>query len=174
MRKGHIFAGLGLSACLLLPSFAAQTPLRMRPGLWEMTVTSRTATLDPAVLDKMTPPQREMAQTRFAAALAKLPPHDYKDCITQRGLDRGLNLTPHAERQCTRTVLFSSSTNLEGHEECKGEETRSADFHFEVTNPVKVQVTYDAVIGSDSKIASSRIIMEGRWLGTDCAGLTPQ
>ena len=164
-----LVGGFCISACQADP-----VTLNVRPGLWEMTVSGESSgmpSIPAEALARMTPEQRARVQAAMAAATASAgKPHAFKSCITEKTLQRGFDTgESSAQRKCTRTVVSSSASAMDGREECTGGRTPvSGHFHAEAPDPVTVNVTVDLTISEGSQAMTMKRVMHGKWVGGDC------
>src|ERR1700687_4981983 len=122
---------LALIVFFSLTLFAADkiTPLNVKEGLWEMTVThSMTGmpampAIPPDTLAKMPPEQRARVEAMMKGGAST---DVHKECITKEKLEKQLAFSDD-RKECTRTVPNSTSSKLEMKIHCKGEEQGSMD-----------------------------------------------
>lgn len=153
------------------------TPLNVKLGLWEMSIThSMTGALPISddKLAKMTPEQRArveaaMGQAGFGAPATEV----HKECLTQEKLDkeRGFGLD---RKGCTRTIVNSSSTKLEAKMHCV-EEDRKTDgtLLLEVVSADNVKGNMDATVSSGGRAMNMHIIFNSKYLGSSCGDVQP-
>lgn len=161
--------GFGVAA-----AYAGPVTLNVRPGLWEMTISSQGGgmpPIPPQALARLTPEQRAKFQAAMAAHMAGAnKPHAYKSCITETTLQRGFDTgDANAQRKCTQTILSGSASVMDGREECTGERMHmSGRFHFVASNPQTVNGTIDMTVSGGSHSMTMKEVVHGTWLGADC------
>jgi len=166
---------LCLGVAAVLPSLAADdTPLAVKPGLWEMTTDSQNSGAPPIpqeMLDKMPPEQRAKVEAAIQQSMG--PRHRVdKHCVTQAEIDKGFEKMERMSRgDCTQTVASSSSTLREGSFACSGAQTATGIYRFEASNPESVVVTWDMTMANGGKAMKMKIAMLGKWLGADCGSV---
>jgi hypothetical protein len=178
MSKLRILAAIGLGLATVPPSLAGQTPLNVKPGLWEMSWTGETSgtppTLPPDQLAKLTPEQRAKIEAAMEAAIAKgNAPHAIKHCVTQKELDRGLNVDDQNQKSCKQTVVSSTSSVLEVHMECTGRQQSSGTYRIEATSPTTITGALNMVMSDGTHSMTMKRQVAGKWLGADCGEVKP-
>jgi hypothetical protein len=84
--------------------------------------TSGAPPIPPEALARLAPEQRAKFAAAMAAAMAKAgAPHTFKSCVTEKSLQRGFDTGEgNAGRTCTQTIVSSSTSAMDGREECTG------------------------------------------------------
>src|SRR5450755_632821 len=121
--------GVVLCALPLLGAYAADLTLNVKTGLWQSTVSMQTSGQLPipeADLAKMTPERRQQFEAAMKAAMANAAqPHVVTSCVTAEQLRKGLSFKTEDNPSCKKTVVSSSSSTWEMHEECTGTSART-------------------------------------------------
>ena len=171
-----LFAGLFVSNVLIFPGYAAA--LDLKPGLWEMTSTQQTTGGPPVpedVLARMTPEQRAKFDAAAMAAdneTRAREPRVRKQCITEKSLQRGLNVDENkGGGSCQETLVSSTASVMELRQECTGQEKMSSTSHFEAVSPKALTGTIDMTMTDGSRTTTVKRVMLGKWLGVDCGNL---
>ncbi len=146
----------------------AQTPaLDIKVGLWEMTMTTKVGgdmpTLD---MSKLTSEQR----TRMQEAMKQfMGTHTttHKSCITKADLQKGAFLGDD-QPNCKTTVVKNTSTVLDAHQTCTGDDASTNNLHFEAASPTTVTGTVKSTNTSDGKTMNVEGTIAARWLGAEC------
>jgi hypothetical protein len=172
-----VMKNLILSALILLAPLACRadeiTPLDVKPGLWEATVTIHSSGIPgiPAeALAQMSAEQR----ARIEAAMNA--PHTAKSCMTSETLRKPLAFGDNPNSSCKRTVVRSSPGGMEFHVECNNGRTMSVgDGHVHVAGPesIKGEVAMSTTM-EGGPTATSKVIFSSRWLGSDCGNVKPR
>ena len=141
---------LGVLLVLAVGGLAAQKmePLNVKPGLWEVSITtSGTIPIPPEALAKMPPEQRAKMEERMRAR-AEGENTIRKECLTKEKLEKSM-LFEHEHKDCTRSVTTSTGSKLDLHFTCdkKG-------------NKVDVAVVMEAV-NSETVKGTTRISSSG-------------
>ncbi len=165
------------SIAAALAAFAADnTPLDVKPGMWEITSDSQSSgapPIPPDLLAQISPEQR----TRVEAALqhAMGPQHHVlKRCVTQADIDRGFEKTENiGNGNCTHKVVSSTSTVRAGSFACIGRENASGTYRFEARDPETVIGNVDMTVSNDGKTMATTVATRAHWLGADCGTVKP-
>ena len=173
-----ISIGICLSTCVLLPAMAADTPLNVKPGLWEVTSKGEhtgTPAIPPEMLAQMTPEQRARMEAAMQQSMARQSePRVHKRCVTQDEINHGFEDVATASKGgCTRTVVSSSSTVNEGRVQCTGTAVTSATYRIEARSPESVTGTVETMMGSAGHTMTVKTQFQGKWLGADCGSIKP-
>jgi len=171
-----LFAGLCVSNILIFPSYAAAAALNLKPGLWEMTWSGQTTGAPPIpadVLAQMTPERRAKFEAAIAAnATRTSTPQARKQCITEKSLQRGLNVDENkSESSCQRTLVSNTASVMDMRQECTGREKSSGTFHFEAASPETVTGTINMTTTDGVHTMTVKRLVHGKWLGADCGNL---
>jgi hypothetical protein len=169
-----LFAGLFVSNILIFPGYAAAATLNLKPGLWEMTWTQQTTGGPPApedVLARMTPERRAKFDAAIAAnnATRASEPRVRKQCITEKSLQRGLNVGENkGGGSCQETLVSSTASVMNMRQECTGQEIMSGTSHFEAIGPEALTGAIDMTMTDGVRTTTVKRVMLGKWLGADC------
>lgn len=173
-----VFIGLCLGVGSLAPALAAdKTALKVKPGLWEMTVDNETSGRPPVPAEALArlPPEQH---AQIEAQLQQLTPPKHqvkKQCVTQKTLDRGFEkMERMGEGNCTRTVVANTATLLEGRVQCKGAANVSGSYRFEAGSPEAVVGTSDMTTSDGTHTMKMKYDIKGKWLGSDCGAVQPE
>ena len=171
-----LFAGLFVSNILIFPGYATAATLNLKPGLWEMTWSGQTSgapPIPPDVLAQMPPERRAKLEAAMAAnANRTSAPHANKQCITEKGLQRGLNVEENkTESSCQRTVVSNTASVMDMRQECTGQEIMSGTSHFEAIGPEALTGAIDMTMTDGVRTTTVKRVMLGKWLGADCGNL---
>jgi hypothetical protein len=160
-----VFSGLALWATDKI------TPLNVKEGLWEMTVThSMTGmpaapNIPPDALAKMPPEQR----ARIEAMMKGAPSTDVrKECITREKLEK--NSAFSANRgSCTRTLVNSTSSKLEVKFHCEEKQSSSdGTLLVEAIGSDNVKGTMHSVINNNGRTMNMDFTISSKYLGPAC------
>jgi hypothetical protein len=173
---------LGAFALTALCAWAAGElqPIKAKLGLWEVTTTRQTqgmpAAQTPQIpadkLAQLPPAQRAqieaMLKQRSAASGGT---RTRQTCVTPEKLNGGA--FGEDKKSCQRTIVRSTSSLVEIHEECVQSDGSKAigDVHYEVIGgdtmkgSVKLKMT---VAGHEM---NSTLDLSGKWIGADCGSV---
>jgi len=175
MRLVKIALCFGVAGAL--PALAADnTPLNVKPGLWETTLDSErsgTPPIPPEALAKMSPEQRAKLEAAIQQSLG--PQHRVaKRCVTQADIDKGFEgMERMGHGNCTQNVTSSTSSLRAGSFSCTGAQTTSGTYRVEARRPDSVVANWDVTVGNGDKAMKMKSVMQGKWLGADCGSLKP-
>lgn len=114
----RILLGVAFLFPFLMQSGSSITPLNVKVGLWETTITATMSglpTIPDGVLAQMSPEQRAKVQQALQAQNGK--PITTKSCLTKEKL-QNTNPFQKAPQGCTYTVVSSSGSKMEVKMEC--------------------------------------------------------
>jgi hypothetical protein len=163
-----------MGALLLLPLLATAgdfTPLALKPGLWEMTMTSKVQ-LSETMLANI-PPDRRAQMEAMMSGGGGMAPTVVKSCLTKDSLSRALNLSADAKKTCQYDVVSSSATRQELNIVCtggKGGKT-TGKMTFDVVGPESGRAVMQMTQDSGTKM---NITINSRYLGPDCGDVKPR
>ena len=172
MRTIFLFA---LIVCFSLTLWAADnvTPLNVKLGLWEMTMTSSMTgmpampAIPPEALAKMTPEQRARMEGMMKQG-GMGGPTVIKECITKEKLEK--NSAFNANRgECTHTVVSSTASKLEMKVHCQEKQSSTdATVLVETIGPDNVKGTMHSVTNADGKTMNVNFTFSSKYLGPAC------
>jgi len=145
--------------------------LNAKEGLWEMTV-NRSMTgmpaapnIPPDALAKMPPEQR----ARIEAMMNGGSNTDvHKECITKEKIAKHSAFSAN-RGDCTRTVVSSTGTKLEGKFHCEEKQSSSdGTFMVEILGPDNVKTTMHAATNANNHNMNMDITITSKYLGPDC------
>jgi hypothetical protein len=143
-----VLLGAAVAVCAAAWAFDNATPLNIKPGYWETTVTmsrSGAPPIPPEVLARMPAEQRARIEERMKASAAQGPQtHVTKHCVTKEDLAKSFGAFDD-NPNCKRTILASSA--------------RSLDFKLECTNQGMVTSGTGHVEAIDSEHTSGKVKM---------------
>lgn len=145
-------------------------PLNMKPGLWEKTITiTMTGELPfPAeMLNKLTPDQRARIEARMKA---NSPAHTRtttdKSCVTREDLEKPFN---PGNKECTWTILESSSTKAKGTVSCQAEGMKmNGTGEYEAPDPEHLKGSIHTNSTGGGKNMTVDSAFTSKWLGSSC------
>lgn len=170
-RKDFLKLAMAGAGCLLIPLMAASAEqLNVKPGLWEITSTTKMSGLPPLpkeLMDKMTPAQRARMAAEAKASAAEAPTVETdRECVTQKDLEHPFN---SADREsCKQTIVVATRTTQEARIVCGGEHKGTGTLRISTPTPETMSGVIDLKLGEgpDAMIIEGQL--KGRWLGADC------
>jgi hypothetical protein len=147
------------------------TPLKVKEGLWEVTVThSMTgmpgmANIPPETLAKMPPEQR----ARIEGMMKGTPTTDVrKDCVTKEKLEKN-SAFANNRGECTRTVVSSTGSKLEVKFHCEEKQSSSdGTFLMEAIGSDNVKGTMHMTSTGSGHNMTMDFTISSKYLGPAC------
>jgi hypothetical protein len=160
-----------------LTASAADLVPNVKTGLWQSTVAMQTngqIPISDADLAKLPPERRQQMQAAMKAALASAAqPHVVTSCVTAEQLRKGLSFKNEDRPGCKRTVVSSSSSTWEMHEECTGASPLTATIRFHASSPEEVDGKMEMTMTRGERTMTSIGTIHGKWLTSDCGSVKP-
>jgi hypothetical protein len=146
------------------------TPLNVKEGLWEMTVTHSmtgmpaTPNIPPDALAKMPPDQRARIE-----AMVNGTPDVRKECITKEKLEKHSAFSAN-RGDCARTVVSSTGSKLEVKFHCAEKQSSSdGTLVVEAIGSDNVKSTMHSVTNTSSgRTMNMDFTISSKYLGPDC------
>ena len=143
-------------------------PLNVKLGLWEMTTTTKTGgqmPISPELLNKLTPEQRaKLEESMKAHSGAHENTNTYKTCLTKEKMS-----FDKEEKNCTRTILTSTSSKVAVKVQCSQPNMQSsATMEFEALSPENVKGSAHIVVTGESHTMNLDGTYTGKWIGSAC------
>ena len=164
--------GIVIGAMLLLPLIAAAgdfTPLAVKPGLWEATVTTKMQLPD-AMLSQVPPDRRAQMEAMMTGRGGQ--PMTVKSCLTKEALSHALDFGAQQRKNCQYKLVSSSSTKQEADVECTSDRGKiTGKMMFEALSPESGKVTMQMFQEGGMKM---NITVNTRYLGPDCGDVKPR
>ena len=182
-RRAWIISGaviltvVGLMPNSFIPwmtSFALADSLNVRPGTWDISITTQTggSLIPPDLLAKMPPEQRAKIEQSMQARSGKPMTHASKECVTQEDLDQNRIIKEEEEKedelQCTMKVISKSSSKLVIERACPAPPASTSKMMMEAKTPESIVGSLDMTKAESGKV---HVDIKGRWLGASCAGI---
>jgi hypothetical protein len=157
---------------LLLWAADRLTPLNIKEGLWEMTVThSMTGmpAIPPDTLAKMPPEQRARVEAAMKQSGTGGPTADvHKECVTKEKLDKQSAFSDN-RKECTRTVLSSTGSKLEIKVHCEEKQSSTdATLLLEAVSSDNVKGSIQSVTNTTGRTMNMNFTFSSRYLGPAC------
>jgi Protein of unknown function (DUF3617) len=168
---------VSLDHFLLAPTPDARAEsFNVKPGAWEMTVTTIATgmKLAPDLPAKMTPAQRAQMEQMRKAREGKPHTMTAQSCITKEDLSQDRIIKEMEDEdedpavQCKVKVLSKSSSKLVLDQLCPGPPSSTTHFTIETKSTEQI-----VAIGNrtETGLGKSRIDIRGQWLSPSCDGL---
>jgi hypothetical protein len=175
MRKVLSLAVICLLGTLV---FAANEPLNVKTGLWQVTETSAASGV-PAIpadmqarLDKMTPEQRAQVEAAINSRLGGTPQTiNYKSCVTKEDLNK--NAFNGSNEKCTWTVVSSTGSDMEAQgTSCAAGKDQGmktdVKMKLHVIDSENVKATVQGTSTGDGRTVNVNAAFTGKWIGATC------
>lgn len=163
---------LSLAAALLYAAAGAAqtTPLNVKTGEWESTLTNETSGQLPVpqeMIDKMTPEQRARMEAMMKARGMQGPRTTVtKHCVKKEDLDKPFG---NENKSCKRSIVTSSATKQEIHMECEmGGGKQVGTLKFEAVDSSTVKGSMQMTASNGGRIMNINSTFSAKWLGPAC------
>lgn len=171
-----LVSGLAAGAVLAMPANAPA--FNIKPGLWEMTLSSsgmRMPAIPPSVLARMTPEQRRNFEAAMQAARARgLAQRLTRECITADALRRLPNFAPKEWKACRKTILKQTATDIALRLVCSGGPNLEGTIRYLAPNSKTLTGSVDLTTRNGAHPMRIRDRIRGKWLGSDCGAVKPR
>lgn len=170
--KATLLVAFALLAVALVGAADKITPFKVKPGLWEVSMTNNVSGQLPIpqeMLDKMTPEQRAKMEAAMQARSAQGPKATtYKSCITQEKLDHQKGFRED-DPDCSQTVLSSTGSKVEMKIRCnKKDVLMEGTVLFEAVDSQTVKGSVHMSATGNARKMDVNGTYAGKWLGSDC------
>jgi hypothetical protein len=175
IRSGaNVVAVLALQ---LVAAHAGDVALNVKTGLWETTVAMKITgqlPISDADLEKMPPERRQQIEAAMKATIANASqPHVAKTCVTAEQLRKGLSFKSEDQPSCKRTIVTSSASTWEMHEECTGDSPRTTTIRFHANSHEEIDGEMHMTMQKGERTMTSNGTVHGKWLSSDCGSVKP-
>lgn len=161
---------LGVLLVFAVGGLAAQKmePLHIKPGLWEMTITSSgQIPIPPEALARLTPEQRAKFEERMKAR-AEGETKTHKECLTKEKLEKSM-MFEHEHQDCTRSVNTSTGSKLDLHFTCDKKGTKvDVAVLMEALNSETVKGTTHITGNGATNTFNMSSAFLGKWVSAAC------
>jgi hypothetical protein len=147
-------------------------PLDVKLGLWETTYTTATSgapPIPPDMLAKITPEQKARMEAMVKQRQSEGPKtRTEKKCLTQEDLNKS-NILGEDEKDCTRTVISSTSHRLEAKIECtRGGGKQSGTIEMEALDTTNVRGSVHSTMTAGGNTMRIDTKLSSKYLGSSC------
>jgi hypothetical protein len=177
MHKGIIVVLISLSFSL----FAADkiVPPNIKTGLWEITENHNLTgmppmpAIPPEALARMSPEQRAQFEAHMKDSFSGGPKTTTrKYCVTKEKLEKDRLFSDDNNKECTRTILNSSSTMTEVKIQCKEKDmTTDGTFKFEALSPENVRGAARMITVGNGRTMHMDFDFTSKYLGAACGDI---
>jgi hypothetical protein len=167
---------LATSVLLVLTLQAADpVALKVKPGLWETTVTTDlSGIIGPSAeaLAKLPPEQRARAEEVLKNARGPRTV-TAQSCLTESSLKDAFREATAANRSCKNTIITSTSTLQEMKLECSNQGTAATGtLRIQAIDAENVKGSLQFDTAANGRGAGANTTFTSRWLGASCEGLS--
>jgi hypothetical protein len=168
--RPKLLLGLTVLSALALWASDKITPLNVKEGLWEMTVTHSmtgmpAANIPPETLAKLPPEQRAHMEAMMKGAPSTSV---RKECITKEKLEKYSAFDAN-RGNCTRTVITSTAGKLEMKFHCEEKQSSSdGTFLVEAMGSDSVKGTMHSVTNNNGRTMNMDFTINSKYLGPSC------
>jgi hypothetical protein len=170
-------SGVAVLAFQLVAAHAGDVTLNVKTGLWQATVAMQMSgqlPMSDADLAKMSPEKRQQMEAAMKASIANASqPHVVNSCVTAEQLRRGLSFKSEDQPSCKRTIVTSSSSAWEMHEECTGDSPRTTTIRFHANSHEEIDGEMHMTMTRGERTMTSNGTVHGKWLSSDCGSVKP-
>ena len=165
-------------AAVILFTLALETSVwadtfNIKPGSWELTVTSVTSgmKLSPEMAAKLTPQQRTQMEQMLKARQGKPHTTTIHSCLTKNDIAQDRIIKEMEDEDddgavhCKVTVISKSSSKLILDTKCPAPTASTTHFTIEAKTPDTIEATGEREQQGSGK---SRMTIKGRWVGASC------
>jgi len=147
-------------------------PLNVKPGLWESTRTIKRAgemAIPTEMLNRLTPAQRARMEERMNAnSAAHTNTTTEKHCVTKEDLEKD-RLKLAEAKECTTTVLNSTTTTVKAKLECDQEGMHATGtLELVAADPEHVNGSYQSAVNGGGHTMNVEGNWTSKWLGSSC------
>ena len=150
-------------------------PLNIKPGLWESTRTINTAGAMPIpaeLLSRLTPEQRARMEERMKAhSASRSSTTTEKHCVTKEDLEKD-RLKIAEAKECTTTVLNSTSTSVKAKLVCDTEGMHATgSLELLAADPEHLNGSYHSTMNGNGHTMNVEGNWTSKWVGVRCGDM---
>jgi Protein of unknown function (DUF3617) len=167
----RILLRCAIAFAVAMPLHALADSFNVKPGAWEITMTSLTnGMLIPAeALANMPPAQRARIEKSMQARSGKPSTHVRKSCVTKTDLDQDRILKSDDEENCKKKIISKSASKIVYEQTCKAPYASRSTVKVEARSSESMEAVMDMVQGGGG--GKIHVVIKGHWLGSSCAGI---
>jgi hypothetical protein len=168
------------STLLAVPA-SAQTAFKLQPGLWEQSMTMKTASGEMEArmaqmqqqMASMPPEQRKMIEDMMAKQGVGMGArsNSVRVCVSAEQAARGD--MPQHDGNCKQELLERTGTTVRYRFACTGERPTSGEGEYTMTSPTAYNGRASVVTQIKGKPEKIDMTQTGRWVGADCGTIQP-
>jgi Protein of unknown function (DUF3617) len=163
--------GFALLFCSTLPA-ADFSPLDVKTGQWETTMTGQTSGMPPIpddVLNRMTPEQRAKVEAVMQARGGSKATVT-KNCVTKDKLDKAFSLGDENTKSCSRSLVASSGNKQEIRIDCNRDGTKSTGtVKVEAADSENIKASMQMTVSNGAHTMNMNYVFASKWIGPVCS-----
>ena len=168
----RLFLSFALVSGTALWAADSYTPLDVKTGQWETTMTmqsSGTPPIPPEVLDRLTPDQRAKMEASLKARGSQAPrTSTSKSCLKKEDLEKPL-LFNKDQQTCKTTIISSSRSKVEVKIDCAQPPIQgNGSITVEALSAESVKITTHMATGDGTRRMNMNMSGTSKWLGPVC------
>ena len=176
----RLAAACAISALPCLVAAAAPPAPPVKPGLWEVTMTSLDAngkevpSPQQAMMARMTPEARARLAEAMKARGSVMPDENgaMKSCLTKEAFQSNEWQQMASDAGCSTTYSSTTASTWKWHTSCTALKTESdGESVFSGGEGYRTKATTTATVNGSPRTTTR--ITQGKWLGTDCGAVKP-
>ena len=150
-------------------------PLNIKPGLWETTINSNVdggLPIPAGMLERLSPEQRTRFEERMKAnSAAHTRTTTHTKCVTREDIEKQ-KLDFVSSKECTPTVITSTSSAANGKLSCESEGMKStATFDVEARDQEHLKGSSHGSIAGNGQTMKIDSAFTSKWLGSSCGNV---
>ena len=174
MKNARTAAAVLLCMSAVFASRASATPIDVKLGLWQSTITSEMSGMPPIDMSRYTPEQRARMEAAFKKYEARGPrTTTYKTCLTKKKLaEDPFTEPPQQGETCSTKMISQSKTMWQGSRVCTGNHGRQ-EFSGKITalSRERVEGTMLVKMSNGGRSMTNHAKYASKWLGSDCGNV---
>jgi hypothetical protein len=150
-------------------------PLNIKPGLWETTINSNVdggLPIPAGMLERLSPEQRTRFEERMKAnSAAHTRTTTHTKCVTREDIEKQKSDFA-SSKECTPTVITSTSTAAKGTLSCESDEMKStATFSVEAPDQEHLKGSSQGTVAGNGHTMKIDTAFTSKWLGSSCGNI---
>ena len=168
--KRSIFC-LAIAASLAAGPALAE-PLKVKPGLWEITTkVNRGEVVLPPNINQLTPEQRVKVEAKLAERNQQVSVK--QSCLTKEQLDKGEAFMGGGHHQgCSNKAVSQTGKEWVTAMECSGKIKAKGEIRIKAEDNEHMAGTITMTTKNGDKEDTMKSSLASKWLGADCSSLT--
>lgn len=163
--------GVAIAACLAAGPVLAE-PLKVKPGLWEITTTvSHGEVKMPPNINQLTPEQRVKVEKKLAERNQQVMVK--QSCLTKAQLDKGDAFMGGSHHQgCSSKAVSQTAKEWVTAMECTGKFNSKGEIRIQAEDTEHMSGTITMTTKDGAKENTTKSSLTSKWVGADCSAVT--